>query len=127
MFYSFRQNNSGGDFVIDSDVDLHVIVEAEDNGAACDIFEQHSGYFDGVDKGLDCNCCGDRWSRYTDDYEKLNIETAAESRRDFTDKTPHPRLTNDCIVYLADGRTLFGNEGLLTELDRVLDEIMDDI
>ena len=32
-------------------------------------------YFDGVEKGVDCSCCGDRWSRLDewDEKEKIYI------------------------------------------------------
>ena len=30
-------------------------------------------YFDGVDKGYDCSCCGDRWSRLGDWNKKEKI------------------------------------------------------
>ena len=127
MFYSFRQNNSGGSFVVDSDVDIHVIVEAPDESSALTAFECHRGYFDGVDKGLDCECCGDRWSTYCEELGKLNVETAADSREDFAVKTPSMRFMSDCVVYLADGRRKFGNFRLLAELDEVLDEMMEDV
>ena len=43
MFYTYRQNNSYG--VFDE--------KAENIGL----------YFDGVEKGRDCPCCGDRWHK----------------------------------------------------------------
>ena len=58
-FYEFYQNNSGGYF--DTSVPLCLWVEASSAEEACAIAEEHGVYFDGVDKGIDCECCGDRW------------------------------------------------------------------
>ena len=58
-FYEFYQNNSGGYF--DTSMPLCLWVEASSAEEACAIAEEHGVYFDGVDKGIDCECCGDRW------------------------------------------------------------------
>ena len=44
-------------------------------------------YFDGVEKGLDCSCCGDRWSRLAewDTLEKIYIY---ENTEDFEKSKP---------------------------------------
>lgn len=60
-FYTYRQNNSGGEFKQNKNLDLFVIVEAH-SAAHADLLAQDIGiYFDGVHDGLDCPCCGDRW------------------------------------------------------------------
>lgn len=57
--YVYRQNNSGGTWqgprtiTVMADSDDQADVKAEEKGA----------YFDGCFEGLDCPCCGDRWSR----------------------------------------------------------------
>ena len=57
-FYRFHQNNSGGYF----DGPVNVIVEARSGSEANQIAQDRAGiYFDGVEKGFDCECCGDRW------------------------------------------------------------------
>lgn len=61
MFYEFRQNNSGGSFDRNNLVDSSVIIEAESIEEAINISKDIGIYFDGVSKGVDCNCCGDRW------------------------------------------------------------------
>ena len=65
MFYSFDQNNSGGRFDFDEDVGItrYVVIEADSEDHANQIAEELGIYFDGVDKDLDCDCCGDRWCR----------------------------------------------------------------
>lgn len=65
MFYNFRQNNSGGGFNINptSGVGIHTIIEANSMEEANETAERIGIYFNGVDRGHDCSCCGDRWSR----------------------------------------------------------------
>lgn len=61
MFYHYDQNNSGGKFDLDDRVCNHVIIEAE-SAAQANCQAQSIGiYFDGVEDGRDCACCGDRW------------------------------------------------------------------
>lgn len=72
MFYTFRQNNSGGKFEIDKSIKHYIIVEA-DNAKEANTFAEYLGiYFDGVEDGYDCPCCGDRWSR-VDEYDAEKI------------------------------------------------------
>lgn len=69
MFYTFNQNNSGGSFELDTarGISHYVIVEADDTLEAEYLAERIGLYFDGIDKGQDCECCGDRWHRPWDD------------------------------------------------------------
>lgn len=63
-FYTFYQNNSGGDFVVDerSGIAHYVIIEARNAEDANRRAIMHGLYFDGTYGGPDCSCCGDRWS-----------------------------------------------------------------
>ena len=62
MFYTFNQNNSGGDFVYrKGSISHYVIIEADSASEATDRALDIGLYFNGVDKGMDCPCCGDRW------------------------------------------------------------------
>lgn len=63
MWYTFRQNNSFGNFDITEDLTLTVFVEADDAIEANCTFEYIGGYFNGIEDGIDCPCCGDRWNR----------------------------------------------------------------
>ena len=47
-FYTFSQNNSGGDFIIDDDVAEYVIIEADNGDEALNIAENVGLYFNGV-------------------------------------------------------------------------------
>lgn len=60
-FYKYDQNNSGGSFDVDENITHRVVIEAVSESEA-DIIAKNIGiYFNGVDDGLDCDCCGDRW------------------------------------------------------------------
>jgi len=79
--FTYRQNNSGGaydypEWTGPADLggvfaaptwqnkQVDVWVMAESAAEADMLVEKHAGvYFDGVDKGKDCECCGDRWWR----------------------------------------------------------------
>jgi hypothetical protein len=62
-FFEFHQNNSGGSFSIDDErgIGPNVWVEALNEADANSRAEGLGIYFDGVDDGIDCECCGDRW------------------------------------------------------------------
>jgi hypothetical protein len=60
-FFEFKQNNSGGHFDQDDQLTNRVIIEAEDANEASQIAESLGMYWNGVDCGMDCECCGDRW------------------------------------------------------------------
>ena len=69
MYFTYSQNNSGGTFVVDTEsgINKHVIIQAE-SAEKADVFAQSIGiYFDGVEQGIDCPCCGDRWFRVDED------------------------------------------------------------
>lgn len=74
MFYTYNQNNSGGEFVFDREAGIsnYVIVEADNADEANLLAEQIGLYFDG---GGDCRCCGDRWSHawLNDGHETAEI------------------------------------------------------
>ena len=55
MFYTYKQNNSGGNYIGPH----YLIVEANSAKEANRIAEDNGAYFDGEG---DCQCCGDRWN-----------------------------------------------------------------
>lgn len=60
MFYTYSQNNSGGNF----EGVNYIVIEAASASEANAIAESRTPiYFDGCDSGIDCSCCGDRWCR----------------------------------------------------------------
>ena len=63
-FYHFVQNNSGGWHDLDENkgITCHVIIEAYSFDEANRRAQNIGIYFDGVNRGIDCSCCGDRWT-----------------------------------------------------------------
>ena len=85
--YVYWQNNSGGYFkeIRKTYKDNMLILPVRRNSP---VYNDYSNlavadkevipkevYFDGVEKGYDCSCCGDRWSRLDewDEKEKIYI------------------------------------------------------
>ena len=110
-FFEYGQNNSGGQHVVTDRLCGLVIIEAESASAADDKLLSMGGYFDGVEDGMDCECCGDRWNRAYGamtfpyqwcDYTFENVEAFTQHMvnkyHDFT--TPCAR------IFFADGRVL---------------------
>lgn len=62
-FFTYNQNNSGGNFHHDKErgIGYAVVVEAHDSIDADNRAENIGIYFDGCASGMDCDCCGDRW------------------------------------------------------------------
>lgn len=93
-FYRFRQNNSGGSFDVDDERGIGVYVWVE----ACDIVHARSRaegigiYFDGVADGVDCECCGDRWSAPWDDEGMPSCKINEEYDFDWCDTVYLHRL-----------------------------------
>lgn len=60
-FYEYEQSCSGGWFESPA---IKVFIEARDNLIADELaYDEYGIYFDGVDAGMDCACCGDRWCK----------------------------------------------------------------
>ena len=79
MFYTFTQNNSGGSFVRNRQVDHYVIVEADDDASSWRMANHRAEriglYWDGCDSGQDCPCCGDRWYPQSDVEDGHKVPT----------------------------------------------------
>jgi hypothetical protein len=71
-FYEIYQNNSEGFFL--TNMPRFLWVEASSVEEACAIAEEHGVYFDGIDKGIDCPCCGDRWYRPNSPMNREEVE-----------------------------------------------------
>ena len=65
-YFTYHQNNSGGTFEVNDTVGHEVIIEADSAADANYRASNHGLYFDGVNSGQDCGCCGDRWSPVDD-------------------------------------------------------------
>jgi hypothetical protein len=71
-FYEFTQNNSGGDFITNDNLCHRLVIEATDASVATEKALSLGVYFDGIEKGVDCSCCGDRWYSI-DEYNALKF------------------------------------------------------
>lgn len=71
MFFTYGQNNTGGDFIVEVDKGIAewVIVEADNSVEANERAEDIGIYFHGCSYGKDCSCCGDRWSEIYEEEE----------------------------------------------------------
>lgn len=67
MFFEFNQNNSGGSFDVNDKVCHRLFIEASSHDEATEKAESLGCYWNGVADGMDCSCCGDRWSDWNDD------------------------------------------------------------
>lgn len=107
MFYTFRQNNSGGVFEVNDSVKHYVIIEADSAEEANDIASENTDiYFNGVDKNMDCECCGDRWF-VVDELD--GTETPTIYGVDvFKYKDALPSFKPEYIIYYKDGRIVTG-------------------
>lgn len=72
-WFKFHQNNSGGSWVVDNDVDTNVIVQAHNADEANQLAQRIGIYFNGVEDGTDCECCGDRWSSIWSNDEGTDV------------------------------------------------------
>ena len=113
-WYEFDQNNSGGVFVMDDDVSIKVFIQAESEDVANQKAEEVGIYFDGCEKGIDCDCCGDRW--YSEIYPRDSFKTHfwGSENAEYDNISDYAQaLANDSmwaeddkpamIVYFADG------------------------
>jgi hypothetical protein len=60
-FYEWSQNNSGGTFYTDDKICHQIFIEADNYDEAEQKALDFGVYYNGVDDGYDCSCCGDRW------------------------------------------------------------------
>lgn len=75
-FYEFDQNNSGGYFEVNDNVCHRLFIEANSFEEAVNKAESLGCYWNGVENGFDCPCCGDRWYKNDDivDIERYSSE-----------------------------------------------------
>lgn len=118
MFYEFDQNNSGGEFEVDENLCQTVIIEADSLEEAEKKAFSMGIYYDGVDEGIDCPCCGDRW--YQPDSEMnfpievgdKKYETVEEFAQGFLSRYVFPSKSPGIRIFYKDGsvKEIFGSE-----------------
>lgn len=78
-FYYFDQSNPGGGYDEFNGGKRHLLIEASDANEANTIAIGYGVYFDGVEIGEDCECCGDRWYPADEDDGGYNIKESVEA------------------------------------------------
>ena len=105
MFFEYRQNNSGGDFDFDekSGITHQVVIEASSLEEANQKAANIGIYFNGCDSGIDCSCCGDRWS---EPWDETGTEAAQAAGKPVAEATGFQWMQDgkEIAVHYADGR-----------------------
>jgi hypothetical protein len=76
-FYEYSQNNTGGSFATDDNLCHRLFIEANSSDEADSIAEGLGCYWNGVDEGSDCPCCGDRWYGA---HSAINLESMTKEK-----------------------------------------------
>lgn len=109
-WYEICQNNSGGSFTVNDKVCHRLYIEAVDLLEAKYKAERLGCYWDGVARGRDCDCCGDRW--YLSEYNKLDLEE--ESIEDHAQRyaNKYGWTKPEARIYYHDGKVveIFSNK-----------------
>ena len=106
-FYEWSQNNSGGGFDVNDKVTHRVFIEASTKEEAEDKAASLGIYYDGVLRGRDCDCCGDRWY-YPDELEfpmKWDNSTVLSSVEEYAQwmADKYGWCKPDAYIYYNDG------------------------
>ena len=97
MWWCFRQNNSGGYFIRNSQVDDCVFVQAKTHNEAMQMVEE------AIDDNSEwCECCGERWSIEYDD--ESNPTPMYYSDCAFSKEAGIHSRGGGAIFYFNDGR-----------------------
>ena len=92
--YGFRQNNSGGYFL--KPAETIIVVAAKSKDHALETAGKAGLYLHGVQLGLDCDCCGDRWSGGAIEFENVaDAKAYAEKAQYDCDGVPAYLVTDD--------------------------------
>lgn len=98
-FYTIDQNNSGGYYIKNDDVDYYVSVQADSPYEAEklleDIVEDHSNF---------CECCGKRWYIWLDEEDAYDVPTNyGVPLTEMKDRDTFWLEEKVAIIYYADG------------------------
>ena len=94
-WFCFRQNNSGGHFVVD-DVQAHdVYVQAATADEAWNRIKDQLDY-------SYCHCCGERWSNWLDDDDGCDVPTKYDEV--MWNRKPDNWFNDEARLHFYDGR-----------------------
>jgi hypothetical protein len=103
MFFTYHQNNSGGVMVQDNTVAEYVIIEAPIAYMANKKALEVGIYFGGVNRGIDCGCCGDRWYPCTSEDGKDAPEIYGDTLLTMTRRGDKFKA----VIHKEDGSTIY--------------------
>lgn len=109
-YFTYGQNNTGGNFVYDNvkGIATYVMIEAESADKANQKAEELGLYWNGVDTSSDCDCCGDRWYPASSDAEGDIRPSIYGMPVQFltikNDLIKWHKEGYECFVHYADGR-----------------------
>lgn len=109
LWYEFNQNNSGGSFIENDKVTHRIFIQAMSLKDAVSKSEELGVYFNGCDSGIDCPCCGDRWSEpnaleFPVDWGKGSVFNNIEEYSEYMAKNyGWFEMKNDSYLYYLDG------------------------
>ena len=111
-WFEFRQNNSGGVFVADKNLSVHVYIEATTPAAANQRAQELGIYFDGFG---DCPCCGNRWCEVWEgdegeSFEELGFYAWKQQKIFPWGLTETYDKDAGAVFHFADGRVMYGVE-----------------
>ncbi len=119
MWFSYRQNNSGGSFDVDKNVAKNVYIEANSADEANSRAELCGLYWDGVYDEIDCECCGDRWYPLSSEHGDKGADEPPLPYRWDTDPpvvwgwssaplTTAEGCTHEAVAHFKDGTRKYG-------------------
>lgn len=122
FFYHYSQKNSFGTFDENTEkgIGTDVIIEAHSAQDANKRAKKIGIYFDGVDKGIDCPCCGDRWYKAYADNEGAISHTINGKALDEIESGDYRK---EAYIHYIDGR-IERYKFKLSEKDRLKAEQM---
>ena len=114
-FYEFSQNNSGGSFVTDSNLCHRLFIEADSEEEAISKAEDLGCYWNGVDEGYDCECCGDRWYPSGDavDLDNMNKRWGGYEVAEWLTEKKDASISNETAI--SNLKSRYSGSSWLTE------------
>lgn len=112
-WYQYDQNNSGGWHACDDKVCHRVFIEAYSEKEANSKAEELGIYFDGVDAGRDCGCCGDRWH---EPYGAMEFPISGYKNGEGADLMTYVQYLADEYGWTSPDARLYHHDGTVTEV-----------
>jgi len=111
-FFEFSQNNSGGSFEVNDKLCYRLFIEADSRKDAIYMAEEMGVYFNGVDDGIDCPCCGNRW--YTPDDIKFPLKYS--EKKEFHNIEEYAQHLADHYGWTSPDARIFYKDGTVKEI-----------